>query len=89
MGRIRVLGLVASAATLLCAGGNALGQQVVGGMGEPIHLGAFGTHADSPLARRNPAQKPSASARRARNGEMTGAPARQGTVPTLPGRHLR
>ena len=88
MGRIGVLGLVASAATLLC-GGNALAQQVVGGMGEPIHVGAFGTHADSPLARRNPAEKPSARARRARNGEMTGTPARQGTIPTLPGRHLR
>ncbi len=88
MGRIRVLGLVASAATLLCGGGSALGQQVVSGMGEPIHIGAFGTHADSPLARRNPAEKPSARARRARNAEMSAAPARQAT-PTLPGRHLR
>ena len=88
MGRIGVLGLVASAATLLCVGGNAFGQQVVGGMGEPVHVGAFGTHADSPLAVRNPATKPSAKARRPRNTGMTGAPARQAT-PTLPGRHLR
>lgn len=87
MGKIQVWGLVASAATLLCSGGNALGQQVVGGMGEPVHLGAFGTHADNPLARRNPAEKP-AKARRARNGEIAGAPARQ-AIPTLPGRHLR
>lgn len=82
------MGLVVAAATLLCGGANAFGQQVVGGMGEPVHVGAFGTHADSPLAGRNPATKPSAKARRPRNAGMTGAPARQAT-PTLPGRHLR
>ncbi len=87
MGKIQVLGLVASAATLLC-GGNAFAQQVVGGMGEPVQIGTFGTHAESPFARRSPAGKPSAKAHRARGAEVSGAQARQ-AVPTLPGRHLR
>ncbi|WER48796.1 hypothetical protein CupriaWKF_28985 [Cupriavidus sp. WKF15] len=88
MRRIQVLGLVASVATLLCGGGNALGQQVVGGMGEPVHMGAFGAHADSLPAKRNPAAMPSARTRRKPNPEMPGAQSRQVT-PTLPGRHLR
>ncbi len=88
MGRMRVLAMAASAATLLCGGGNAMSQPVVGGMGEPVQLGAFGTRADNPLARRHVAEKPSAKARRTPNAGGPAAHARQVT-PTLPGRHLR
>jgi hypothetical protein len=89
MGKIRTLGLLASAATLWLGASHAFAQQVVGGMGEPIHIGTFGAaQAESRLAARHPAQKSSAKAPHARGAEIPETRARY-AKPTLPGRHLR
>lgn len=85
---IRALGLLASAVTLFGSTGSAYAQHLVGGMGEPIQLGAFDTHADARTKHRNPPGKISAEARGPRNA---GRPETNGRYakPTLPGRHLR
>ncbi|MGO4325843.1 hypothetical protein AB4Z48_00700 [Cupriavidus sp. 2TAF22] len=87
MGKIRALGLLASVLALLSGGSNATAQQVAGGMGEQVHIGAFDARAESRLTRRNPPEKPSAKARRARDAGMPETHARY-VKPTLPGKHL-
>ena len=88
MGKIQALGLLASVLTLLSSGSNAHALQVVGGMGEPIHIGTFDARAENRLAGRNPQEKPSAKTLRARDSELPEPHARY-AKPTLPGKHLR
>ncbi|SDC84257.1 hypothetical protein SAMN05216345_104122 [Cupriavidus sp. YR651] len=88
MGKIRALGLLASVLTLLSGGSNAAAQQVVGGMGEPIHIGTFDARGENRLTGRMPPEKPSAKARRVRDAGMPATTTRY-EKPTLPGKHLR
>ncbi len=85
---IRALGLLASAVMLLGSTPSAYAQHLVGGMGEPIQLGAFDTHADARTKHRNPPEKKTAQARGPRDAGMAEANGRY-AKPTLPGRHLR
>lgn len=88
MSKVRALGLLASVVSLLSGGSNALAQQVAGGMGEQIQIGAFNARGEPAYGGRNPAGKPSAKAGRARAPEMPETHARH-AKPTLPGKHLR
>ena len=85
---IRALGLLASAVTLFASSASAYAQHLVGGMGEPIQLGAFDTHADARTKHRNPPGKISSQARGPRDAARPETNVRY-AKPTLPGRHLR
>lgn len=82
------MGLVAFAMTLSNAGSNALAQQVTGGMGEQVHIGAFDARTGSRLVERNPQERPPAKVQRAR-GKGTPETNTRYAKPTLPGKHLR
>lgn len=87
MGKIRALGLLASAVTLWSGGSTALAQHVTGGMGESIHIGAFGGQPESHFTGNILPKKSSAKTRRARDADLS-ANTRY-AKPTLPGKHLR
>jgi len=86
---------VMTTAWLLAAAssGTALAQHVVGGMGEPVRMGAFDGRGliDSPAAQTS--QAPGKGHVRARTTRTQAAapaatPSTHGKVPALPGRHL-
>lgn len=88
MRKIRALGLLASAVTLWSCVTTALAQHVTGGMGESIHIGAFGSRPEGRLTGNILPKKASEKTRRVRDAEMSAGNKRH-VKPTLPGKHLR
>jgi hypothetical protein len=88
---IRVIRVMTMAWLLAAAGsGTALAQHVVGGMGEPVRMGAFDGHGvvDSQAGQTGVA--PGKGRARARTTDSRHPPAAstRGGVPALPGKHL-